>query len=163
MQTFLPYLNIEKSAAVLDEKRCWKQAVEAKQILCVLRASNLPADWKKSKSYIKQKYKNHSAVKMWKGYETTLKHYYNIFLKRCKEELKINTKLVYLEGEFIVNVPWWFGEEKFHRSHRARLIKKNREFYLDKFPGDEGFNNGECFWPVNETKNFRVICKKNSK
>ena len=40
---------------------------------------------------------------------------------------------------------------------RARLIDKNREFYLPLFPNDEGFNDGKYFWPVNESKTYRII------
>ena len=35
MQTFLPYPDFQRSAAVLDKKRCWKQVVETKQIINV--------------------------------------------------------------------------------------------------------------------------------
>jgi hypothetical protein len=180
MQTFLPYSDFQNCAKVLDKKRCWKQVVEAKQILCVLRAQDLPETWKQSKDYINQKWKNHPAIKMWKGNEELLKHYYNIFLEYCKNEHKIKTKLIFLDcsyskpGYVDNNIlflwdpplnedgsdtiePFWLGNENFHRSHRARLIEKNRDFYISKFSDDEGFNNGRYFWPDMETKTFKII------
>ena len=47
--------------------------------------------------------------------------------------------------------------ENFHRAMRARLIEKDRNFYLPLFPEDDGFNNSKYFWPVMETKTFRII------
>jgi hypothetical protein len=96
MQTFLPDSNFKTSAKVLDKKRCWKQVVETKQLLCNLHAENLPEDWKLSKDYVFRKRLNHPITQMWKGYEELLKHYYNIFLFHCKYEHNIKTKLLYL-------------------------------------------------------------------
>jgi len=53
--------------------------------------------------------------------------------------------------------PWWLGMEEFHRAMRARLIEKDRDFYLPKFPNDEGYNDGKYWWPMMETKTFRTI------
>lgn len=187
MQTFLPYSDFKKCAEVLDKKRCWKQVIEAKQIITVLdnlkKEIEVPKIIENSIKKKRQAWENHPAVKMWKGYEELLKHYYNIFLDHCVHVRFINTRLTYIEcnysnGEFtdlgyqLVNgfelygdlfkltdkeTPFWFNNEDFHRSHRARLIEKDREFYLPKFPDDEGFNDSKYLWPVNETKTFRVI------
>lgn len=162
MQTFLPYENFQQCAKVLDKKRCWKQVVEAKQILCTLKSPNLPESWIKSKSYQKQRWINHPAVQMWKGYEYALMGYYNIFLAYCLEVHKIKTKLPFLEiftdGTYIK--PWWLGVEKLHQSHRSRLIEKNYNFYITEFSfGDYKFNNGNYFWPVNESKTFKLIIR----
>jgi hypothetical protein len=112
---------------------------------------------------------------MWIGYEHALKLYFNAFLYVAKEKHHINTKYVpYVvensmslgmsteqmekagpQGEPIM--PWWMGNEDFHRAMRARLIEKKKEFYLPLFPDDEGFNEGKYFWPVNETQTFRII------
>jgi len=146
MQTFLPYEDFQKSAEVLDKKRCWKQVVEAKQIISCLCEKE--TGWK-----------NHPAVKMWKGYEDLLKHYYNVFLKYCLDVHKINTKLPYhtIYASNLENKPFWLGNEPFHRAMRSRLIEKNREFYLPKFPEDDGYNDGKYFWPVMESQTYRMI------
>ena len=149
MQTFLPYTNFVKSAEVLDKKRCWKQVVEASQIISVLEKGCTGA------------YSNHPAVRMWKGHTDTLKSYFNVFLYVCIHKYSINTKY-----SFISNIntfrathvfPWWLGNEDFHRAMRARLIEKDREFYLPLFPNDEGYNDGKYWLPVMETKTFRII------
>lgn len=51
MQSFLPYPDFQKSAEVLDHftagrySRGWKQSVEMKQIICHIRASDMPSEW----------------------------------------------------------------------------------------------------------------------
>ena len=157
MQTFLPYEGFLQSAKILDKQRCWKQVVEAKQIISILshldECPNGNVPWM-----------NHPAVKMWKGSIICLKLYFNAFLKVSKEKHKINTEL----KPFIITwdkltpdnykEPWWLGNERFHRAMRARLIEKNREFYLPLFPEDEGFNGGKYLWPLmGGSKTFKII------
>jgi len=62
MQTFLPFSSFWRSAKCLDNKRLGKQRVEAMQILTTLSGKN-------------KAWKNHPAVKMWKGYENALAEY----------------------------------------------------------------------------------------
>lgn len=149
MQTFLPYEDFITSALSLDKKRCWKQVVEAKQIIDCLEGKTTA-------------WKNHPAVKMWEGYTESLKYYFDCFLEVCIREHGINTKYkTYFETEdYVKNIPespWWLGDKDFYRAMRARLIEKDEEFYLPKFPKDKGFNNGLYWWPVNETKTFKII------
>ena len=147
MQTFLPYASFQRSAAVLDKKRCWKQVVEAKQIINVLEGTSTA-------------WQNHPAVKMWEGNLIALKWYFNCFLWECKVKRGINTKY----EEYPVSIwdvqkesVWWFGKEEFHRAMRARLIEKDEAFYLPLFPNDKGFNDGKYLWPDMKTKTFRII------
>ncbi len=156
MQTFLPYESFDESTMVLDKKRCWKQVVEAAQIIDVLEGRR--TGWA-----------NHPAVKMWEGHIPELKLYFNVFLRHCKNTHGINTKYEPYDethfqsrstGQGIGNLmvwPWWLGMEEFHRAMRARLIEKDRDFYLPKFPNDEGYNDGKYWWPMMETKTFRTI------
>lgn len=149
MQTFLPYPDFRQSAEVLDKKRCWKQVVEASQILDVLEGRKI--------GWI-----NHPVVKMWEGYIHELKIYFNAFLKVCKHKHKINTKYKYFQvvSQYMVQnyeMPWWLGNPEFHRAMRSRLIEKNRDFYFPLFPEDEGFNGGKYFWPDNKTKSLKII------
>lgn len=155
MQTFLPYESFESSAEVIDKKRCWKQVVEAAQIIDVLEGRKV--GWA-----------NHPAVKMWVGHTPELKFYFNEFLHVSKQEHGINTKYEMFElKDFLPRqivhdsveliMPWWMGNEDFHRAMRARLIEKDRDYYLPLFPDDEGFNNGKYFWPVMELETFRII------
>lgn len=146
MQTFLPYQNFLDSAESLDKKRCWKQVVETKQIINVLEGKSTA-------------WQNHPAVKMWEGHTFWLRDYFNAFLKVCIEKHKINTKYDYFHQDLEPqdSLPWWLGKKKFHRAMRARLIEKDETFYLPKFPEDKLFNDGKYFWPVMETKTFRII------
>jgi hypothetical protein len=147
MQTFLPYEEFYTSAIVLDKKRCWKQVVETVQILDVLEDKKV--GWV-----------NHPAVQMWVGYNDALKCYFNDFLKICKEKHNINTKYkkLYIRIPlYLMDYPWWLGNEDFHRAMRARLIEKKPDFYKPLWPEDEGFNGGKYLWPNNETKTFKII------
>ena len=175
MQTFLPYTDFQKCAAVIDKKRSWKQVVECKQILCALNYSGAPDDWKASLSWIKRPYLNHPAVKMWKGFEDLLALYYNTFLKHAKEVLHINTELKPLQNKPITEYekllarkdlsaatapgkfPFWFFNEDFHQAYRSRLIAKDPGYYRDTFPGDEGFNEGKYLWPDMATQTYYII------
>ena len=143
MQTFLPYPNYIRSVQCLDYRRLGKQRLEAKQIISILEGN--PSKWK-----------NHPAVKMWEGYTNSLKYYCNCCINEWVKRGYKNTMVLY-DVDHQNEDPWWVGDENFHRATRARLIVKKRDFYLPKFPNDEGFNNGKYFWPVNETKTFRII------
>lgn len=145
MQTFLPYANFAQSAMVLDKKRCFKQAVEANQILNVLTG-------------ISNGWANHPAVKMWVGHTEALKLYFNEFVAVSIVKHKVNTKYRTLAVDYEdLTFPWWLGNEDFHRAMRSRLIEKDVDFYLPLFPNDRGFNDGKYFWPVMETNTFRVV------
>ncbi len=163
MQTFLPYPSFSSSAKVIDKKRCWKQVVEAKQIIEVLckyeEASNQYSDKDEFTRFVKTlPWVNHPAVKMWKGHVPWLMYYFDCFLEECIKTHKINTKLKpYNKPLGNSTPPWWYANGDFHRSHRARLVAKDKTFYLPMFPGDENFNNGKYFWPDMETKTFKII------
>jgi hypothetical protein len=163
MQTFLPYADFLLSARTLDKKRCWKQVVEARQIITILEQSNKIIKKENKNCIITVRkipaWSNHPAVKMWEGYLPVLKYYYNEFLIVSIEKHKINTKLKpFTERKGgLPFYPFWYGNEDFHRAMRARLIEKDREFYLPLFPDDEGFNNGKYFWPDMQTKTFKII------
>jgi len=142
MQTFLPYPDFKLSAEVLDYKRLGKQRVEAYQIYnCLIN----PTRWK-----------NHPAVKMWEGYMGALAEYHNAMIVEWINRGYVNNML-YIIYEEPYDYPWWIGNENFHRAMRSRLIQKDREFYLPKFPNDDGFNDYKYLWPVNETRTFRMI------
>ena len=117
MQTFLPYQDIDKSLDVLDYRRLGKQRVEAFQLLNVLLDRNTRKGWK-----------NHPICKMWRGYENALKHYLNTSIKKWIERgYNNNMKLEDIKGEIIY--PKWFGNKKFHSSHRSNLLRKDFDFY----------------------------------
>ncbi|MFA5154382.1 MAG: MSMEG_6728 family protein [Clostridia bacterium] len=141
MNTFLPYPDFKKSAQCLDNKRLGKQRVEVYQIIrTLLGYSN---GWK-----------NHPAIKMWKGYESALALY---GLEICKEWVnkgfkdscteKIN-KIITEQKLDIINpkIPFWLGSPGFHASQRSNLLRKFLEHY-SKFDWRET-DNLPYVWPV---------------
>lgn len=136
MQTFLPYQNFADSAAVIDRMRLGKQRPEVYQIL---RALDDPYyGWQ-----------NHPAVKMWRGYEQALVRY---GVAICTEWIgrgyvdQTLEKILEFENKNIeIDLPWWFGNEDFHRSHRSKLLQKDPEWYGKYF--DEPMDL-EYIWPT---------------
>lgn len=140
MQTFLPYPDFNKSAQCLDYRRLGKQRVETKQIALILLGENPNSRWR-----------NHPATKMWNGCEQALLKY---GAAMCEEWIGRGYKdsLLPWFNERIVNddalLPSWFGEEKFHASHRSNLLRKKYEYY-SKFEWKENIHL-PYFWPINE-------------
>jgi len=132
MQTFLPYSDFKKSAKCLDYRRLGKQRVEAYQILNTLTINP------------KSRWRNHPAVKMWRGYEDALRLYINCMIFEWKSRgYKNNMKIYDVDNN--ISFPTWFGDEKFHKSHRSNLLRKYPEWY-EKFGWVEP-NDLPYFWP----------------
>jgi hypothetical protein len=121
MQTFLPYPDFAASVRALDSKRLGKQRVEAWQILKTL--------WGAA-----QGWRNHPAVKMWRGYELALSSYYNAALTEWISRGYRNTML-HMPTVPRPVLPPWIGDAAFHLSHQSNLIRKLPEFYGPRFPG----------------------------
>lgn len=136
MQTFLPFPDFSKTAAVLDRQRLGKQRVECLQILQTLKNGT---GWV-----------NHPAVNMWRGREL---HLVNYGLEICKEWIRRGYKDTcyqkildlcpqYPNGRLI---PDWITEE-FCAAHRSNLLRKNPEFY-SKFGWTES-DDLPYVWPL---------------
>jgi hypothetical protein len=132
MQTFLPYPNYEESAQCLDYRRLGKQRVECKQILLAL---GVPIGAHRPK---KSGWKNHPAIKMWRGYEIALCTY---SIEICAEWKHRGYKDC-LSEQFLFAIrqlaehtdekpgsPPWLGDDFFHSSHRSNLLRKDPEHY----------------------------------
>jgi hypothetical protein len=127
MQTFLPYEDFSRSAAVLDYRRLGKQRIEAYQILRVLLGQWSGPGWR-----------NHPAVKMWRGSERKLVEY---ALAMCEEWIRrgyhdsMTAKLAALPiAHRRKRAPAWLGNRRFHRSHRSNLLRKHPEHYRQFWP-----------------------------
>jgi len=126
MQTFLPFPNFAQSAKSLDYRRLGKQRVEAKQIYFALTKDEY--GWK-----------NHPAVKMWKGYEDALLLYgFEMCTEWRMRGYKDTQRDFFLAelGDRIfseIERPKWLGREDFHRSHQSNLLRKDYSFYSSKF------------------------------
>lgn len=120
VQTFLPHKNFAKSARCLDRQRLGKQRVEVLQMLRAIAG-------------IKKGWRNHSATRMWRGHERSLARY---GVAICDEWISrgyrdtCRAKIIRLGRRFReTGDPSWLGGRKFHASHRASLLKKNRKHY----------------------------------
>jgi len=132
MQTFLPYKDFDQSAQVLDNKRLNKQILEGYQILKVLSSDDPKAGWR-----------NHPAVKMWRGCEKALLSYVMCCVKEAdKRGIKTENNVANIQALFFANVDnwndglpnWFHNHEQSHRimaTHKANLYRKDPIFYMD--------------------------------
>lgn len=123
MQTFLPWADTAASLACLDRQRLGKQRVEALQILRALRG--ITTGWR-----------GHPATKMWTGHDHALIDYGLTACRVWKSRGYVDN----LEPQFLEldlggspEMPWWFGQEDFHLSHRSNLVRKDPEYYRPFF------------------------------
>lgn len=144
MQTFLPYPEFYASAKTLDRQRLGKQRVECWQIVNVLVGDRFGVATKIG-------WRNHPAVLMWQGYENALAEYAVVI---CNEWVArgYRDSLGPRFAPLIVNQPkwpWWLGDERLHRSHRANLVSKMPQYYAPQF----GPLEWEAYWwPVRVTQ-----------
>lgn len=155
MQTFLPYADFKKSAQVLDSKRLNKQILEGYQILKVLHNDDPRAAWR-----------NHPAVKMWRGYENELYRYilHMVWearergIKTDKNEANLLELVVRHSMFWKQIVPAWYQDKatisRLTESHRANLYRKDPEFYMD-FRNDRAnpcCDKCQYYWVTHEQK-----------
>jgi hypothetical protein len=134
MQTFLPYKDFDKSAQALDSKRLNKQILECYQILKVLSNPDPRAGWR-----------NHPAVKMWRGYEHLLLNYTMTMVAEAdkrgiKTDKNVANIMALCETEGMYwgsDVPAWYEDDivmkRLTTTHKANLYKKDPMYYFDFF------------------------------
>jgi len=139
VQTFLPLPDFQLSASTLDMRRLGKQRVETKQIYLALTQPTY--GWK-----------NHPAVKMWRGHEAALLAYGLAMCSEWTGRGYKDTMTPWFSCEFGRNkelsnsLPSWFGNNEFHLAHQSKLISKNPKHYLPLFP--DAPHNLPYIWPV---------------
>lgn len=134
MQTFLPYSDFRRTAAVLDLRRLGKQRVETLQILRALTFDDY--GWR-----------NHPAVTMWAGSTEALVTYGVTVTRRWQAAGFADTvgpQLVEFLGRQPLRsqrelrdaglLPAWLGLRPLHRSHQAALLRKDPGHYGPLFP-----------------------------
>ena len=128
MQTFLPYPNTWASARCLDNKRLGKQRVECKQILIALGV-----DVGEHPGNPESRWRNHPAVRMWRGHEQSLAEYAWIMCKQwimrgfkdtLSEQFRIAALLLPSTPQ-----PDWLGSSRLHASYRSNLLRKDFDHY----------------------------------
>ena len=144
MQTFLPYNNFAETAQCLDSKRLGKQRLEARQILEILLGISSPK--------LTKMYRNHPAVKMWKGYEGALADYGYVICQEWRIARRYKDEQIYffMSIEIPTVYPDWLGNERFHNSHKSNLLRKDPIFY-----GKYGWNvplDLDYYWPTDEKR-----------
>ena len=123
MQTFLPYQDFRKSLESLDNKRLGKQRVETFQIINAI-LGRPKKDGTPYKGWL-----NHPCSVMWRDYVPALKLYFNMSLVIWEERGFTNNMSHELTGDSMIKFPHWLGNERFHSSHRANLLRKDSEYY----------------------------------
>jgi hypothetical protein len=149
VQTFLPYAGFEDALRVLDPKRLGKQRVECIQ---VVRALTWPAyGWR-----------NHPAVRMWRGYEEALGRYSFTCCEIWTEQGYADTCAATIGQDLRAAgvdsvrtqdelagagaLPPWLGLEELHLSHRSALVRKDPAYYGPRFPGVP--DDLPYYWPT---------------
>ena len=113
---------MKESLRALDNKRLGKQRVETYQIIsAITRRPKL--DGTPYKGWL-----NHPCTVMWKNHVTALKLYMNISIEEWVGRGFKNTMELEQINEEVV-LPPFIGNERFHSSHRANLLKKEPNFY----------------------------------
>ena len=130
MQVFLPYPDFKKSLESLDDKRLGKQRVEIYQLIAGLEGRPT----KTGKPYHIRRV-NHPISKMFRDNLPALKQYLNDSIDVWVARGKNNTMQKEVINEEIV-MPKWFGNDAFHKSHRANLLRKDANYY-----GAHGWND----------------------
>jgi len=132
MQTFLPFKDFHKSAQALDSKRLNKQILESYQILKVLSNNDPFAAWR-----------NHPAVKMWRGHEGQLWLYTMAMVKEADiRGIKTDKNMQNLKDLKAVagnswgySIPMWYRDPfvmtRLTTTHRANLYVKDPIYYVD--------------------------------
>lgn len=141
--TFLPFPDLVKSVRVLDNKRLMKQRVEAYQIINILTKKTNKKGWI-----------NHPTVKMWKGYTSFLKLYFNELINEVERRGFNNSLNRYKVSK--IKIPFWFGYTPLHKSHQASLLRKDYDHYSKYFKYDDKYAPYTYVWIsklTNEQKN----------
>lgn len=157
MQTFVPWPDLKKSAAALDDKRLGKQRSETLVLMYILtgfRIEDTKSEGLTIVPHVPNGWAQHPATRMWRGHEHALCLYQEAvcaewarrgFRDTCMEK----TKLVWVFAGFPGiddDMPDWWGREDVHYSHRCRLVAKNPEFYRSRFPDADP--SKDYVWPV---------------
>lgn len=165
MQTFVPFPDMARCAAVLDDRRLGKQIIECRQI--GLAISDPGYGWQ-----------HHPAVTMWRGHLFALTEYaahcnaewrhrravrtgqsptdHGAFVNMLADHLRMYRALD-LQIPWPATRPRWWGRGDVHESHRSVLLAKDPDHYaeLDGFGLDWTRPGLDYVWPVREEAMIR--------
>ena len=141
----MPYKDYDKTAKSLDNKRLNKQILECYQVLNVLSNPSPTAGWR-----------NHPAVKMWRGHEFALYNYVQIMITEAQRrgiKTDKNSDNIYRlrmrHGfDWGMGNPSWMSDKKTMKritaTHKANLFKKEPESYPQFFKALSSKHNKPC-------------------
>jgi hypothetical protein len=142
VNTFITSNSLVECASVLDVKRLGKQRLECKEIINILLG-------------VSDGWSNHPAAKMWIGYVDALKVYCNHIVREWVFRGYDNNFEIYkFEDESAVLFPWWFVWAPFQLTHKCSLLRKDPDFYSQKFKltsQEAEFMELGYIWPSNLT------------
>lgn len=141
MQTFMPDADFAEVARVLDRQRLNKQALEGWQIMMTNLNLDPQGEFRQAKGW-----RNHPAVKMWRGHESALLNYIGAMVDEWKSRGYKSTIYDKAEQTFehalVLNLvtdeqpaplpPWMSDSNLLHdimSSHRVALLTKDYGWY----------------------------------
>jgi len=138
--TFVVCGDFVLSAQMLSNRNLGKQRSEAYQILRIISGEATTAGWR-----------NHTAVKMWRGYIDGLKYYIDCVIREWIRRGYANTMEIYnISGQ--VRLPWWTQWPKLHKTHQAMLLRKDPHHYQKHFSMDPEYKDVGYIWPHTITR-----------
>lgn len=154
---FVPCLTFEESVACLDDRRLYKQALEALQLLGVI------LDLPKADGSPRKGWRNHPAALQWKPWPGALRRYAETAIDECRRRGMNVAGLERLLEKIPVQrsrkMPNWWGDERVHSSHRARLLQKDFEHYSRfNWPeaNDPNLFEQSYWWAIPEGNSYRL-------
>lgn len=145
MQTFVPYEDHYDTAAILDNKRLFKQLVECKQILLALDDPSY--GWQL-----------HPAVRMWLGHDEALAEYTLILAEEWRRrglfrpdprpynETISEWILAHYHGQGDILPEWWGSP--IHLTHQQKLLWKDPAWYEPRIGRQAPEEEPAYYWPV---------------
>lgn len=157
MQVFVPQNTFEESVACLDDRRLYKQVLEALQLLGVI------LDLPKVDGSPRTGWRNHPATLQWKPWPGALRKYAEVGIRECARRgmktaplEKMLARVPSLPSE---EMPSWWGEERVHSSHRARLLQKDFEHYSQfgwQEANDPNLKDQSYWWAIPDDNGYRL-------
>jgi hypothetical protein len=118
VNTFLPLESFTESAKCLDNQRLTKQVFEAKEIFYTITGKS-------------EGWKNHPCCVQWRGHGGFLVSYGKAIAEEALSRgIQVQEYVEFFKNEVSKSwmgiAPWWLGDDRFHSSHRSKLLFKGR-------------------------------------
>lgn len=147
VQIFLPYPDFQQTMACLDTMRLRQQRTDAMKILQGVEPTlGSATPWF-----------NERAAHLWREHARALMLYYDLSLKEyIRRGFRNHLQFClheYMHHQDKVPMPFFIGDEAFHRSHQSRLVQLDPEHYRKYFPDVP--DNLPLVWPKQNVINLK--------